>query len=86
MELEIKIGDTLKWRDFKEVHTVLDIDPPKEKSIRWVTLLRGEDDVLIDKWSVNYHYLKTLLNEGSISVNGAFILQKNIKEHNLNVR
>jgi len=80
--MEIKVGDTLKWKDFKEIHTVVDIDEPKEKGIRWVILLRGYDDVLIDKWSANYHYIKTLLDEGSISVNGVFIIQKKLDTHN----
>jgi len=82
--MEIKIGDTLKWKDFKEVHTVIDIDEPKEKGIRWVTILRGDDvkTIVSDKWSANYHYIKTLVDEGSISVNGVFIIQKKLDTHN----
>jgi len=80
--MEIKIGDTLRWKDFEEVQTVIDIDEPKEKGIRWVTLLRNNDNVLIGKWSANYHYLKTRLDEGSISVNGVFVIQKKLDTHN----
>jgi len=81
--MEIKVGDTLKWKEYKEVHTITDIDEPKEKGIRWVTLLRG-DVALINKWSANYHYIKTLLDECSISINGVFIIQKKLETHNFN--
>lgn len=80
--MEIKIGDTLRWRGFEEVQTIIDIDEPKEKGIRWVTLLRSDEGVLINKWTVNYRYIETLLNEGGISVNGVFIIQKKLNKHN----
>lgn len=80
--MEIKVGDTLKWKDSAELHKVLDIQIPENgKGITWCGLERQNENILgLKEWSINYFYLKTLLDEGTISVNG---IERKLNKHNL---